>query len=274
VIRDVVASFDRFDFSKGLETIWGLISSIDKLIVEQAPWKLVKSEDSRSQDALDETLYTAAETLRIVTALVYPVMPQAAEKIWRQLGMTEPLAEVKLADLRWGQLASGQSIGEIGPIFPRLDAKESIEKMLALEAAETARQKALFGKSDEPEATEAAQPVPIAPIGETISIDDFAKVDLRVGLVKHAEPLKGADKLLHLKVDIGEAEPRTILAGIAKYYKPEDLIGRKVVIVANLAPRKMRGIESQGMVVAASVEGGPAILAGFLEDIQPGARLK
>jgi len=114
----------------------------------------------------------------------------------------------------------------------------------------------------------------VAPLDPEITIDDFAKIDLRVGLVKSAEPVKGADKLLHLKVDIGEAEPRTIVAGIAKAYKPEQLIDRKVVIVANLAPRKLRGIESRGMIVAASLPDGPPVLAGFLETIEPGARLK
>jgi methionyl-tRNA synthetase len=114
----------------------------------------------------------------------------------------------------------------------------------------------------------------VAPLEPEITIDDFAKVDLRVGLVKSAEPVKGADKLLHLKVDIGEPEVRTIVAGIAKAYQPEQLIGRKVVIVANLAPRKLRGIESRGMIVAASLPDGPPVLAGFLENIEPGARLK
>ena len=114
----------------------------------------------------------------------------------------------------------------------------------------------------------------IAPIADTIQIDDFAKVDLRVGQVLSAEPVKGADKLLHLKVDIGEPEPRTIVAGIAQVYKPEQMVGRKVVIVANLEPRKLRGIVSQGMIVAASLEGGKPVLAGFLEDVPVGARLK
>ncbi len=111
-------------------------------------------------------------------------------------------------------------------------------------------------------------------IGDLISIDDFSKVDLRVGEVKSAENVKGADKLLHLKVDIGEAEPRTIVAGIALAYKPEQLIGRKVVIVANLQPRKLRGLTSQGMIVAASTDGGLPVLAGFHEDIPVGSRLK
>jgi methionyl-tRNA synthetase len=123
----------------------------------------------------------------------------------------------------------------------------------------------LLGKPAEPAAQETTP---------FISIDDFSKVDLRVGEVKSAEPVKGADKLLHLKVDIGEAEPRTIVAGIALAYKPADLVGRKVVIVANLQPRKLRGLTSQGMIVAASLEDGIPVLAGFHEDVPVGARLK
>jgi methionyl-tRNA synthetase len=135
--------------------------------------------------------------------------------------------------------------------------------MQELEEIEKSRQAALTG-----------QPVETAAPANFISIDDFAKVDLRVGEVKSAEPVKGADKLLHLKVDIGEAEPRSIVAGIALAYKPEQLVGRKVVIVANLQPRKLRGLTSQGMIVAASLEGGSPVLAGFLEDVPVGARLK
>ena len=130
----------------------------------------------------------------------------------------------------------------------------------------------VMGKKAEP-APVAAKPAAEADVG-IITIDDFAKVDLRVAQVISAEPVKGADKLLHLKVDIGEEKPRTIVAGIALAYKPEELVGRKVVIVANLAKRKLRGIESNGMIVAASVEGGKPVLAGFLEDIPVGARLK
>jgi methionyl-tRNA synthetase len=178
--------------------------------------------------------------------------------------MSQSIESVRLADLKWGQLPVGQKIGEVTGIFPRLDLKTTVDKLWELEAAEKERQAALLGKAK----------VPIQPIAETIGIDDFGKVDLRVGMVKSAEAVKNADKLLHLKIDIGEAQPRTIVAGIAKAYKPEDLIGRKVVIVANLAPRKLKGIESQGMIVAASLEGGSPVLAGFLENIEIGARLK
>ncbi|HYZ82948.1 MAG TPA: methionine--tRNA ligase [Bryobacteraceae bacterium] len=313
-IREAIAAFDRFEFSRGLETIWGLISQVDKYIVERAPWKLAKSNAEGAQDALDEVLYTAAEALRIVTALAYPVIPKSAIRIWRQLGMPGTPEDVRLAELRWGQLEPGQSIGEIEPVFPRIEAKPAIERMLDLELEERKRQNALVGKAEEgaapeppakPAAAAASSPThdtarasagdeegmltisvesgraalqppqsEIAPIAPEITIDDFSKIDLRVGEVRSAEPVKGADKLLHLKVDIGEPEPRTIVAGIAKAYKPEELVGRKVVIVANLAPRKLKGLESRGMIVAASLEGDPPVLAGFHEPIQPGARLK
>jgi methionyl-tRNA synthetase len=181
--------------------------------------------------------------------------------------MATKLEDVRFDSLDWGQIPEGQKIGEIAPVFPRIDLKEAVEKMRALEEQVTIEQAKLLGKTIEPAAD-------VAPPSEKIGIDDFAKVDLRVGVVLSAEPVKGADKLLHLKIDIGEPEPRTILAGIALAYKPEELLGRKVVIVANLAPRKMRGIESNGMIVAASLEGGKPILAGFLEDVPVGARLK
>jgi methionyl-tRNA synthetase len=173
--------------------------------------------------------------------------------------------------LHWGHLSAGQRLRPTAPVFPRLDVKATVEKMIEGEMAERVRQDRLLGRTPEtaPAATDEA-----APKSADISIDDFVKVDLRVGLVITAAPVKGADKLLHLSVDIGEAEPRSIVAGIALAYKPEQLIGRKVVIVANLAPRKLRGLTSQGMIVAASVEGGLPVLAGFLEDIPIGARLK
>jgi methionyl-tRNA synthetase len=151
-------------------------------------------------------------------------------------------------------------------VFPRIEEKPATDKMKELEIKEKARQDVLLGKKPVEEAPAAAI--------HTISIDDFGKVDLRVGQVISAERVKNSDKLLHMKVDIGEPQPRTIVAGIAEAYQPEQMVGRKVVIVANLQPRKLRGIESQGMIVAASVADGKPVLAGFLEDIPVGARLK
>ena len=260
-------AFCAFNFSRGLETLWAFVSVIDKFIVERAPWKLAKDGSALSQQLLDETLYSAAEALRIICAWTYPVIPNSARNIWIQLGMTAPIESASFADLHWGKLPAGQRIGSVAAVFPRLDAS-AIAKMEALEVQEKARQSELFGTGK----TVAA---PAAPEGVAkISIDDFVKVDMRVGQVVSAERVKGADKLLHMKIDVGEEQPRTIVAGIAEAYTPEQMMGRKVVIVANLQPRKLRGIESNGMIVAASVEGGKPVLAGFLEDIPIGARLR
>ncbi|MBV8844283.1 MAG: methionine--tRNA ligase subunit beta, partial [Bryobacterales bacterium] len=262
-------AFERLDFSKALETIWALIAAVDKYIVEQAPWKLAKSQDQVDAAALNETLYTAAEALRIVTALLYPVIPESTARIWRQLGFDDPIEKVRIADLHWGHLPAGQQLKAVEGVFPRAELNASIMKMRDYEQEDLARQQALLGKQPTAATTAAASNG-----GPQITIDDFAKVDLRVGLVKSAVAIKGANKLLHLQVDIGEPQPRSIVAGIAEAYEPGALVGRKVVIVANLAPRKLRGLESQGMIVAASIGNGTPVLAGFLEDAPVGARLK
>jgi methionyl-tRNA synthetase len=255
--------YDRFEFHKALETLWRWIGDLDKYIVENAPWKLAKDASPEAQARLDAVLYRCFESLRLISALAAPVIPQSAARIREQLNIDGPL--------EWGHTPAGHRIGAVAPIFPRLDPAAAIDRMRQLEAAELDRQNALIGKTAAPEAPAAN----ITPIAEAISIDDFVKVDLRVGVVRSAEAVKGADKLLHLKIDIGETSgPRTIVAGIAKAYQPAQLIGRKVVIVANLAPRKLKGIESQGMIVAASLEGGAPVLAAFLEDVPIGARLK
>jgi methionyl-tRNA synthetase len=221
---------------------------------------------------LNETLYTAAEALRLVCALASPVLPHSTQAIWQQLGFSTPIAGIGVAACEWGGLSAAQKIGHISGVFPRLDAKPTVQKMQELEETEKARQAALLGNPAEAAAETAATSTPV--VSPLISIDDFSKIDLRVGEVKSAEVVKGADKLLHLKVDIGEDQPRTIVAGIALAYKPEDLVGRKVVIVANLQPRKLRGLTSQGMIVAASLDNGLPVLTGFREEVPVGARLK
>jgi len=263
-IQTAQTAYDNFEFSKGLEAIWSLISAVDKFIVERAPWKLARSSEPDAPAQLDDTLYTAAEALRIVTALLYPVLPESTRKIWSQLGMPGAIEDVRFTSLDWGGLPAGQKIGAIAGVFPRLETKPAEDKMRQLEAEVTAAQQVLMGKPPEP-----------APEGPPkIAIDDFLKVDLRVGLVLTAEAVKGSTKLMHMTVDLGEGQPRTIVAGIAEAYGPKDLVGRKVVIVANLQPRKLKGIESNGMIVAASVNDGKPVLAGFHEDIPAGARLK
>jgi methionyl-tRNA synthetase len=263
--------FDQFQFSRALEAAWGLVAAVDKYIVENEPWALGEKQDEDSRSRLATVLYTSAEALRIATVLAHPVIPEATAKIWTQMGLGD-IKQFDLSTLAWGQLHLGTRLGEVHPVFPRAD-KSAIERMQNME--EQQRDGAVEAKPEAAAALVApATQAPTAPAeAAKISIDDFAKIELRVGLVKVAERVPKADKLLRLEIDIG-TEVRQVLAGIAEAYAPETLVGRKVVIVANLAPRKMRGLESNGMIVAASLEGGKPVLAGFLEDVPVGARLK
>jgi methionyl-tRNA synthetase len=270
------AQFEQFQFSRALETAWGLVAAVNKYIVENEPWAVAEKEDQDSRARLATILHTSAEALRIVTALVHPVIPESTARIWEQLGLGD-ISKLDLRGLAWGQLPLHTKLGKVEAVFPRAD-KSTIERMQQMEQerAGQAVQAPTEVKASTPAAvvTPAATGAAAAPSNNTITIDDFAKVELRVGQVKVAEKVKGADKLLRLEVDLG-TETRQVVAGIAKAYDPEKLIGRKVVIVANLAPRKLRGLESQGMIVAASLgDDGVPVLAGFLEDVPVGARLK
>jgi methionyl-tRNA synthetase len=280
-IREFGIQFDQFHFSRALEAAWALIAAVDRYIVENEPWALGEKQDEASRARLATVLYTAAEALRIATALAHPVMPDATARIWTQMGLGD-IKKLALGELAWGQLPSGTTLGEVQPVFPRAD-KSAIERMQKMEEEQRVASVAEApapAPANAAQAAPAAATAPVVPVpatvpaaNEKISIDDFAKVELRVGMVKVAERVPKADKLLRLEIDIG-TEVRQVLAGIAEAYAPEALVGRKVVIVANLAPRKMRGLESNGMIVAASLEGGKPVLAGFLEDVPVGARLK
>jgi methionyl-tRNA synthetase len=280
--------FEAFHFSRALECLWSLLSAVDKYIVETQPWAVAEKQDNDSRSRLGTILYTSAEALRIITALAHPIIPDSTAKIFTQLGLSD-IAKTDLNTLRWGQMNVGTRLGRIEAVFPRAD-KSAIERMQQMEeerrsAAEPALTGEVTGAGATATATAVAQ-APLSPVATAapaaapapaiaqITIDDFMKIELRVGTVLTAEKVEKADKLLRLTVDIG-TEVRQIVAGIAKAYAPETLVGRKVVIVANLAPRKLRGVESQGMIVAASFgeEGQPA-LASFLEDVPNGARLK
>ncbi len=277
-IREFGTLFDQFQFSRALEAAWALVAAVDKYIVENEPWALGEKQDEESRSRLATVLYTAAEALRIATALAHPVIPDATAKIWLQMGLGD-IKKLPLKELAWGQLPLGTKLGEVHPVFPRAD-KSAIERMQNMEekqrvapVGETTTT-AAPAPPTAPQVTAAIRPPAAGPAtNDKISIDDFSKVELRVGLVKVAERVPKADKLLRLEIDIG-TEVRQVLAGIAEAYAPETLIGRKVVIVANLAPRKLRGMESNGMIVAASLESGKPVLAGFLEDVPIGARLK
>jgi len=277
-IADYGALFDQYQFSRALETAWTLVAAVDKYIVENEPWALDEKKDEESRARLATVLYTSAEALRIVTALAHPVIPDATARIWAQLGLGE-IQKFDLAQLKWGQLQLGTKLGEVQAVFPRAD-KSAIERMQKMEEQNASGatgvspvQPSAATSSAAPAKPEAAAKTAAAISDGKISIDDFAKVELRVAQVKTAERVKGADKLLRIEVDLG-TEVRQLVAGIAEAYEPEALIGRKVVIVANLAPRKLRGLESNGMIVAASPEGGKPVLASFLEDVPVGTRLK
>lgn len=360
--------FDDLSFSDALKSLWTLVAETDGYLTANAPWKRPEGRSEEEHVALQaRVLATAAEAIRVITALVYPILPASASKVWQQLGLgdiQESAGQAFLTNLAWGGLKPGTKFGDPAPLFPRAE-KDAIERMQNLENQNNASAvEAAAGKGDAPEqapsatsvsptasdssaakekgeltqttavphdtnkpvdtakvhqvpddiasarvkttpgeapagsplATEEGKPNPNPAPGpavtgtdasgsagatepsqaqsQFITIDDFAKVDLRVAQVLVAERIPKADKLLRLEVDLGY-EKRQILAGIAQYYEPEKLIGRKIVIVANLAPRKMRGLESNGMLLAASLppDGSP-VLAGFLEDVPLGARLK
>ena len=306
VIQNYRELFDGYQFSRALEAAWSLISAVNKYIVDTEPWALAEREENKEENLarLATILYTCAESLRIVTALVHSIIPDSTARIWAQLGLGD-ISGFRLDELKWGQLQLGTKLGKVEAVFPRAE-KNSIEKMQQVEQSRSAAAPVIAPSPPAGKGAVAGQAASQSAVGEPrgaasktslgtvavgqqtatqapssatatdgkITIDDFAKIELRVGQVKVAEKVKGADKLLRLEVDIG-TEVRQVVAGIAKAYAPETLIGRKVVILVNLAPRKLRGLESNGMIIAASFgEEGVPVLATFLEDVPVGARLK
>ncbi len=264
---EFIRRFDNFEFSLALETVWKVIARVDKLISDSKPWELIK--DDRQAETLNAVLYRASETLRWLCVLLYPVMPEASKSIYSQIGLSENISKIDPANLNWGELAGGTKIGETVGVFPRLD------KTIVMSKINESLVSSPPSVADNPTVIpESKDKVQITNDG-FITIDDFIKVELRVGEIKVAERVPDADKLLRFEVDLGEEKHRQILAGLAEWYDPEKLIGRKVVVVANLKPRKLRGLESQGMICAASLaeEDTPAI-ATFIEDVKIGARLK
>jgi methionyl-tRNA synthetase len=273
-IGEVLELYDKLGFSRALELIWSLIAAADKYLASEQPWTLGSTEaDNQRRGTI---LWAAAEVLRVATALGHPVLPESTAKVWALLGQAGHVSSQELGALRWGQLKPGTPLGKSQSLFPRIEKAEAIERMEAMEneAQKQPPPVTAPAPASTPVATGAAAAAAPA-AAEKIGIEDFTKVEMRVGQIKTAERIVGADKLLKLTVDIG-TEVRQICAGIAQFYEPEKLIGRKVAVVVNLAPRKLRGVESNGMIVAASVgpEGRP-VLAGFPdEDVEIGARLK
>jgi len=250
------------------------------MISDAKPWELVKDENQA--ETLNAVLYRATETLRWLSVMLYPIMPDAMRKIYAQIGLCEDISTINPENLTWGELPAGTKIGETQAVFPRID-KNKVMNEISEQSAVSSQQSGVSDKQtiENQPATNEQQKISedqtLKTEDQFIAIEDFLKVELRVGEIKVAERIPKADKLLRFEIDLGEEKPRQILAGLAEYYEPEKLIGRKVVVVANLKPRKMRGLESEGMICAASLEDGtgekPA-LATFIENVDIGARLK
>jgi methionyl-tRNA synthetase len=365
LIQLVPESLENLNFGQALSFINTAITHVDFAISNNAPWKLAKSPEKDHQALLSTILYFAAESIRIITALLHPIMPYATTRVWQQLGL-DPAAltpyNSQLTTLQWGGLKPGTKLGPLSPIFPRAD-KSLIETMIQMENSElsprtsnlpsrpeaassaAAAERPADGAAPKPShdaplksattpahfsptptssfdpaappraftepdaatqvggshaqtthtgptpshkeapasgpfATVAAQTPITAQATDAapqITIDDFAKIELRVAQVLVAERIPKADKLLRLEVDLGAfggGARRQILSGIAEWYAPEDLIGRRIIVITNLAPRKMRGLESHGMLLAASEEGGKPFLATVPEGVPVGTRLK
>ena len=243
VVDEVRKLYDELAFNKILQKIWELVDTTNQYIDKTGPWNLAKTDEGKER--LKTVMYNAAESLRILGVLLFPFMPKSCESLMLQLGVEKTIEEQGMTSLdNWGSLPSDTKTQKAKQLFPRIEDKQAAKILAELETSKN------DNKDD----------------SGKITIDEFMKVDLRTGKILEGEKVKKSKKLIQLKVDIG-TETRQILAGIAESYEPEKLIGRTVVIVANLKPAKLMGIESQGMVLAASNDG-TILLAGF--DQEPG----
>lgn len=240
------SQFEHFQFSRALKSLWELVRHLNKYIDSSAPWTLYKNKD---MNRLGTVLYVILEGMRKVAVHLWPVMPSTSETMLAQLGVKFSVegSDLESETSSWFGLAPGTPVAERSNLFPRQDLEQREEKV-------TEPKKSKPAKAPKPEAKiEMACP-------DCIEFEDFAKVDLRVGTVLEATPHPEADRLLVLKIDTAEEAPRQVVAGIAEFFKPEELVGRQVVVVANLKPRKLRGLVSQGMVLAVKKEAGLALL--------------
>ena len=269
-VKGVKDHFGAFQITVALHVTWDLIRSMNQYIVQREPWTLAKKPEQRAR--LEATLYHAADALRVTAALIDPVMPGAAERIRLMLGVPqEPWTA-----LRASTLPAGTRLGAIQPLFPRIEKTVEELRAMATDIPMPSQEQQPVGGAGEaatPGATPALGAGTTPAEDNRISIDDFMKVELRVARVLEAEAVPKSRKLMKLKVDVG-TEQRTIVAGIAEAYQPEQLVGRTIAIVFNLKPAKLMGIESNGMVLAASVDGGRPILVSFNEPVAPGARVR
>lgn len=243
--RETVAFFEQnmedMQLSLTIKKVWAFISRANKYIDETAPWALAK--DPAKKQELANVLYNLTEALRVISVLISPFMPTTAVRIWRQLGLAQDFASVRTEDIeQWGGVPADLHVGTPEQLFPRIE----VEKEEAAPQPAAAKQEKKEKKDKKDKQAQEALPEGI------ISIDTFGKVQLRVAEVKAAEPVPKADKLLKLTLSLGEGAPeRQVVSGIAPWYAPADLVGKHVVLVANLKPAKLRGVRSEGMILAA-----------------------
>lgn len=278
--RLVAEHVEKLEVNLALVEIWKLVGRLNKYIDETEPWTLARDPEKRER--LATVMYTVLEGLRIVTLLITPFLPRTGEKMWAQLGITDPLAEQHVDQLAWGGLVAGTQTHAGDPVFPRIDVKKALaEEEESME--ETQEVKSTVAAPGAPSAPGAPKVKAVKEDGAKsdsgnedgaglISIDDFAKVQLRVAKVVAAGTVKGADKLLKLQVDVGESQ-RQIVAGIAQHYQPDELVGKTIIVVANLKPAKLRGETSEGMLLAASDEHGLSLVTVEGERA-PGAQVR
>jgi len=264
-IEKAADAFDRLDFQEGMDQAFRLVRAANKYVDEAAPWALARTEEGRLR--LGTVLYNLAESLRVATVALSPVLTRKAAEIWEQLGLSGNPSDAGWDATRWGGMAPGTRIRRGEPVFPRFDTK-----------AESKPAEGLAGKpadapADEP--TPKSADGPTTPEPDLIGIEDFARVDLRVATILEAERVSGSDKLVKIQVDLGR-ERRQIVAGIARHYSPEELVGKQVVVVANLKPATLRGEVSNGMLLAASTAKDPRELSVLTLDrpIPSGSKVK
>jgi methionyl-tRNA synthetase len=251
-VRRYCNAMDAYEFQRALEAVWELLTAVDGYVNEKAPWAIVKAEGAASS-RLSHVLYNCLEALRLAAVMVGPVMPGTAVRLLAQLGVPAVVASGEA--LRWGRLPVGQKLGEEGALFPRADVN------------------AFFAEVKVGETKPVGATAPAAAEEELLGIEEFARMKLVVGQVKVAERVPKSKKLIRMEVDLGEGTLRQLVAGIGAQYEPEKLVGRRIVVVANLKPAVLMGVESRGMLLAASVDGVPFLLTVDAE-VPPGTGVK
>jgi methionyl-tRNA synthetase len=246
-VKEIVFNhYENYAINRALEEVWVYLNSVNKYLAANEPWKLAK--DNTQTNRLARVLYQAAAAIRAIAYLIYPVIPDSAKKIWEYLGEPNPLTEETYKDLAFNNFKLGRKTQKPEPLFPRIGLKDFLEEK-------------------ETESKNAVKEEKM----DIISFQEFKRMDLRVGVILNAERVEGTDKLLKINVDIGN-EQRQMVAGIAETYAPEDLPGKKLIVIVNLQPAVIRGVESQAMLLAAEMDG-MAYIPFFVDDLPAGAKV-